>query len=237
MLKIAICDDEQPIMEYLKNLTEKCTEAQVDMFSNGEELLSYSTDYDIILLDISLNRNNTAGDLNGMEVAKKIREKSNVIIIFVTALKEYVFEGYDVGAFHYILKPIDERKFMEVMDRAVNQIKREKNAEPLIIRTDGNYIKIPVNNIVYAENQARKIILHTKNMKEDTYSFYEKMDVLESRLGDSFFRSHRGFLVNMKEIVRYDNANIELKNGDKVFLAKQKYNDFVTAYMNYLRKA
>lgn len=237
MLKIAICDDEQPIMEYLKNLTEKCTEAQVDMFSNGEELLSYSTDYDIILLDISLNRNNTAGDLNGMEVAKKIREKSNVIIIFVTALKEYVFEGYDVGAFHYLLKPIDERKFMEVMDRAVNQIKREKNAEPLIIRTDGNYIKIPVNNIVYAENQARKIILHTKNMKEDTYSFYEKMDVLESRLGDSFFRSHRGFLVNMKEIVRYDNANIELKNGDKVFLAKQKYNDFVTAYMNYLRKA
>ena len=236
MLKIAICDDEQPIMEYLKNLTEKCTEAQVDMFSNGEELLSHSTDYDIILLDISLNHNNT-GELNGMEVAKKIRAKSNVIIIFVTALKEYVFEGYDVGAFHYLLKPIDERKFMEVMDKAVNQIKREKNAEPLIIRTDGNYIKIPVNNIVYAENQARKIILHTKNMKEDTYSFYEKMEVLESRLGDSFFRSHRGFLVNMREIVRYDNANIELKNGDKVFLAKQKYNDFVTAYMNYLRKA
>lgn len=237
MLKIAICDDEQPIMEYMKNLTEKCTEAQVDMFSSGEKLLSDSNDYDIILLDISLNRNNTAGDLNGMEVAKKIREKSNVIIIFVTALKEYVFEGYDVGAFHYLLKPINENKFMEVMDRAVNQIKREKNAEPLIIRTDRNYIKIPVNNIVYAENQARKIILHTKNMKEDTYSFYEKMDVLESRLGDSFFRSHRGFLVNMKEIVRYDNANIELKNGDKVFLAKQKYNDFVTAYMNYLRKA
>ena len=93
MLKIAICDDEQPIMEYMKNLTEKCTEAQVDMFSSGEKLLSDSNDYDIILLDISLNWNNTAGDLNGMEVAKKIREKSNVIIIFVTALKEYVFEG------------------------------------------------------------------------------------------------------------------------------------------------
>ena len=101
---------------------------------------------------------------------------------------------------------------------------------------DGNYIKIPVNNIIYAENEARKIILHTKNMKEKTYCFYEKMEALERKLGDNFFRSHRGFLVNLQEIVRYDNTSIELKNGETVFLSKQKYNDFVTAYMNYLRK-
>ena len=237
MLKIAICDDEQPIRDYLKKLTEKCTDAQVHVFAHGEELLSDPTAYDIILLDISLNQKPDSGKRNGMEVAKKIRETSNVIIIFVTALKEYVFEGYDVGAFHYLLKPVDEQKFMEVMDKAISQIKKEKNAQPLIIRMDGNYIKIPVNNIIYAENEARKIVLHTKNMKEETYSFYEKMEVLEQKLGDDFFRSHRGFLVNLQEVVRYDNANIELKNGDKVFLAKQKYNDFVTAYMNYLRKA
>ena len=237
MLKIAICDDEQPIRDYLKKLTEKCTDAQVHVFANGEELLSDPTVYDIILLDISLNRKPDSGKPNGMEVAKKIRETSDVIIIFVTALKEYVFEGYDVGAFHYLLKPVDEQKFMEVMDKAISQIKKEKNTQPLIIRMDGNYIKIPVNNIIYAENEARKIVLHTKNMKEETYSFYEKMEVLEQKLGHHFFRSHRGFLVNLQEVVRYDNANIELKNGDRVFLAKQKYNDFVTAYMNYLRKA
>lgn len=236
MLKIAICDDEQPIREYLKKLTGKCTDAEVQVFADGEELLSAGTAYDIILLDISLNQGQDSR-LNGMEVAKKIREKSNGIIIFVTALKEYVFEGYDVGAFHYLLKPVDEEKFMEVMNKAIRQVKREKNDEPLIIRMDGDYIKIPVNDIIYAENEARKIILHTKNMKQETYHFYEKMDVLERELGDSFFRSHRGFLVNLKEIVQYDNANIELKNGEKVFLAKQKYNDFATAYMKYLRKA
>ena len=128
MLKIAICDDEQPIMEYMKNLTEKCTEAQVDMFADGEELLSDQTECDIILLDIFLNQNHDTSMLNGMDVAKKIREKSDAIIIFVTALKEYVFEGYDVGAFHYLLKPVDEQKFMEVMDKAISQIQREKNA-------------------------------------------------------------------------------------------------------------
>lgn len=236
MMKIAICDDEQPIREYLKKLTEKCTDADVCVFADGEELLSDQREYDMILLDISLNQNHDTGILNGMDVAKKIREKSDAIIIFVTALKEYVFEGYDVGAFHYLLKPVDEQKFMEVMDKAISQIQREKNAEPLIIKIDGNYIRIPVNNIVYAENDARKIVLHIKNMKEKTYSFYEKMEVLESRLGDNFFRSHRGFLVNLQEIDRYDHTNIELKNGEKVFLSKQKYNDFVTAYMSFLRR-
>ena len=235
MLKIAICDDEQPIRDYLKKLTEKCTDAQVHVFANGEELLSDPTVYDIILLDISLNRKPDSGKPNGMEVAKKIRETSDVIIIFVTALKEYVFEGYDVGAFHYLLKPIDEQKFTEVMDRAICQIRSKKNVEPLVIKVGGNYVRIPVDDILYAENQARKIMLHTKSKKEP-YCFYEKMEVLEQKLGDRFFRSHRGFLVNLQEVARYDNSNIELKNGENVFLAKQKYNDFVTAYMKYLRK-
>jgi DNA-binding LytR/AlgR family response regulator len=236
MLKIAICDDEQPIREYLKKLTEKCTDAEISMFADGGELLAEQTEYDVILLDISLNQEHDTGSLNGMDVARKIRKKSDAVIIFVTALKEYVFEGYDVGAFHYLLKPIDEQKFMEVMDRAISLIQNEKKAEPLIIKMDGNYIKISVNNIIYAENEARKIILHTKNMKEKTYSFYEKMEALEHKLGENFFRSHRGFLVNLQEVAQYDHMNIELKNGEKVFLAKQKYNDFVTAYMNYLRK-
>ncbi len=237
MLKIAICDDEQPMRKYLKRLTEKCADAEISVFADGEKLLAEQTGYDVILLDISLTQDSDTDRLNGMDVAKKIREKSDAIIIFVTALKEYVFEGYDVGAFHYLLKPVEEPKFMEVMDKAIGQIRRKRNTEPLIIKIDGNYIKIPVNNIIYAENEARKIVLHTRNMQEETYRFYEKMEALERKLGDNFFRSHRGFLVNLQEIARYDNSNIELKNGEKVFLSKQKYNDFVTAYMNYLRKA
>lgn len=118
------------------------------MFADGEELLADQVEYDVILLDISLNQDHDIDTLNGMDVAKKIREKSNAIIIFVTALKEYVFEGYDVRAFHYLLKPVDEQKFMEVMNKAINPIQREKNAEPLIIKIDGNYIKIPENNII-----------------------------------------------------------------------------------------
>ena len=238
MLKAAICDDEQPIREYLKELIEKRTKAEVSTFASGEEFLRSEshTAYDIILLDISLDKADDANGLNGMDVARRIRETSDTIIIFVTALKEYVFEGYDVGAFNYLLKPIDEQKFIEVMDKAIEQITKKRPAEPLLIKTEGSYIKIPVENIIYAENEARKVVLHTKNMKEETYSFYEKMEVLEHKLGNGFLRSHRGFLVNLQEIEEYDNANIRLKNGETIFLSKQKYNSFVTAYMDYLRR-
>ena len=102
---------------------------------------------------------------------------------------------------------------------------------------DGSYMEVLAKNILYAENEARKIVLHTKNMPESSYTFYEKMEVLEKRLGEGFFRSHRGFLVNLREVYKYDATTIQMKNGDKVYLAKQKYNDFVTAYMKYLRSA
>ena len=69
-----------------------------------------------------------------------------------------------------------------------------------------------------------------------TYSYYEKMETLQRELGDGFFRSHRGYLVNLKEVAGYDRTSITLKCKDTVFLAKLKYNDFVAAYMEYLIK-
>ena len=222
MPKIAICDDEQPIREYLKSLTEKCIpDSQVRLFGSGEALLRDQTSFDVILLDVSLRGEDGNQTLNGMETARKIRETSNAMIIFVTAFKEYVFEGYDVGAFHYLLKPVDEHKFAEVMQRAMWQLEREKEEMSLLIKADGSYMEVLAKNI----------------LPESSYTFYEKMEVLEKRLGEGFFRSHRGFLVNLREVYKYDATTIQMKNGDKVYLAKQKYNDFVTAYMKYLRSA
>ena len=160
MPKIAICDDEQPIREYLKSLTEKCIpDSQVRLFGSGEALLRDQTSFDVILLDVSLRGEDGNQTLNGMETARKIRETSNAMIIFVTAFKEYVFEGYDVGAFHYLLKPVDEHKFAEVMQRAMWQLEREKEEMSLLIKADGSYMEVLAKNILYAENEARKIDL------------------------------------------------------------------------------
>ena len=234
MPKIAICDDEQPIREYLKSLTEKCIpDSQVRLFGSGEALLRDQTSFDVILLDVSLRGEDGNQTLNGMETARKIRETSNAMIIFVTAFKEYVFEGYDVGAFHYLLKPVDEHKFAEVMQRAMWQLEREKEEMSLLIKADGSYMEVLAKNILYAENEARKIVLH---QKEGEISYYARMEELEQELGTQFFRCHRGYLVNLAAVKNFDAGTITLKNNEVILLSKQKYNDFAAAYLAFLKK-
>ena len=232
MLRIAICDDEKQMREALKGLTESCVDAVVDLFADGEALLDAGIEFDIILLDICMEEAGS-GRLNGIETAKRIRKKSDAVIIFITALKEYVFEAYDVEAFHYLLKPVDEPKLREVLEKAAAKREERKGMEPLTIKMNGISKRIPIEDIYYAENDRRKIILHTKNGND---SFYGKMEDLEQKLGNRFFRSHRGYLVHLEEVESYDHTNIFLKNGEMVFLARQKYNDFVTAYMHHLTR-
>lgn len=232
MLQIAICDDDRQMRESLKQLTESCVQADVHLFANSGELLSSAIEFDILMLDICMGGEGGTS-LDGIEAAKRIREKSDAVIIFITALKEYVFEAYDVEAFHYLLKPVNEEKLKEVLEKAAQKAEEKKKVTLLTIKINGSCKQIPVNEICYAENDRRKIILHTRG---ETYSFYEKMENLQQQLGSDFFRSHRGYLVHLAEVSGYDHTSISLKNGETVFLARQKYNDFVTAYMHYLTR-
>ena len=232
MLQIAICDDDEQMRETLRKLTSGCMEAEIYPFAEGEALLKSNIDFDIILLDVCMEEAD-GQKLNGIETARRLREKSNAVIIFISALKEYVFEAYDVEAFHYLLKPVDESKLRRVLEKAAAKAEEQKHMEPLLIKMNGVCRQVPIEDIFYAENDRRKIILHTRS---GNVSFYGKMGDLERRLGNRFFRCHRGYLVHLEEVEGYDHTNIFLKNGETVFLARQKYNDFVTAYMHYLTK-
>lgn len=231
MLQIAVCDDEKSMGEYLKQLIEKRLSAEkdcrVEFFSSGKELLERGKDFDIFFLDIDLK------DMSGIDMARNLRQQSEAVIVFVTALKEYVFDAFDVQAFQYLLKPIDEEKFFKVLDMAIAECKTIKQAEPLVIRVKGIYRNIPRGDILYAENEARKVVLH---LKEEQISYYAKMSELEEILGGQFFRCHRGYLVNLGAVKGYDTGNIQIKNGETILMAKQKYSAFVTAYMEFLRR-
>ncbi len=233
MLKVAICDDDIYIREFVKEIVNRTICVKADLYETGEALLASQVEYDILFLDICLNNSKEGLRMDGMETARKLRAYSKGLIIFITAVREYVFEAYDVEAFHYLTKPIDEEKLCEVLRRAAQKAK-ERSTEPvLLIKTNGKFLKIPKEDIYYVENDGRKVILHTAS---GTYSYYEKMETLQRELGDGFFRSHRGYLVNLKEVAGYDRTSITLKCKDTVFLAKLKYNDFVAAYMEYLIK-
>lgn len=193
-MKIAICDDDEWIRRHLESLIEKMLHVKADLYAAGEDLLSSEIDYDILFLDICLEKSESGCKIDGMGTAKRLRQKSDSLIIFITAMPDYVYEAYDVEAFHYLLKPIDEEKLCEVLKRAASKVQEKESSPPLLIRTQGKFIQVLPEDIFYGENDGRKINLHTKN---GVFSYYEKMEVLEEKLGGEFFRSHRGYLVHL----------------------------------------
>lgn len=231
-MTIAVCDDDEKIRKHLVKMIRSFTdEAENPVlileFSGGEKLLACEVQPDIVIMDIGM------GGMNGMETAAKLRKISNPILIFVTALKDYVFDAFDVGAFHYLLKPVDENKFFEVLERALGEIEARgsKKHAGFTVKTLEGFRTVKCNDIYYAENIAREIVLHTK---EGNIAYYEKMEHLEKQLGNGFFRCHRGYLVSLDKVKQYDSREIELINGDIILLSRQKYSDFVQAYMKYM---
>ncbi len=233
-MRIAICDDEKNIRELIGDkVAKQYPEAEIVFFSSGEELLLSDMQIKLLFLDIQMSGR------NGMEIARELRKKDkNVILIFVTAVEEYVFQAFDVGAFHYIVKPINEAKFMDVLRKAVDELdsKRkdvnETEERYLMINSGGAHIKVILEDIVYAEIFNRKIVIHKLN---DTIEYYGKMSDLESLAGDSFFRPHRAYLINFKYVEKYDASTVYLENGS-VLMAKQNYPEFVKRYMKYIQR-
>lgn len=230
-MRIAICDDEKNIRELVgEKVKEQYPEAEIVLFQSGEELLLSDIQIDILFLDIQMPGR------NGMEIAGELRKKDKTcILIFVTAMEEYVYQAFDVDAFHYIVKPIDDGKFAEVLGRAVERWysrdgeAEEPEAKHIMIHNGGVHIRVKIDDIVYAEVFNRKVAIHKL---DETIEYYGKMSDLEALAGDTFFRPHRAYLVNLKYVEKYDATTIYLEKGTAL-MAKQKFPEFVKKYMKY----
>lgn len=227
MLQVAICEEDTVLGKKLTKLVERTLTERVELYSSEMELLKSAKKPEILILDLDFR------EADGMERARKIRNHSDAAIILLSAGQEHVLDAFDVEAFHYLLKPIDEQKFEEVLRRAAQERQAEKDKEPLIIRVNRTCHKIEKKRILYAENMARKIVLH---QKEGEISYYARMEELEQELGTQFFRCHRGYLVNLAAVKNFDAGTITLKNNEVILLSKQKYNDFAAAYLAFLKK-
>ena len=222
MLKIAVCDDEPAFVEQISDRIKKyIPDGTIQCFLSSEDLLSQGELFDIYFLDIQMEK------MNGIETAETLRElDEESIIVFITGAKEYVFQAFDVAALHYLVKPVDDAKLQEVLERAKKEIEKKQNRKDrqIFIKTRNKNITLNVADILYFENEMRKIIAHTVRGEISFYSV---------RAG--FFRCHRGYLVNLSYVAEYDMENILLSNGEKIYLSKDRYHDFVKQYMRYLR--
>ena len=231
-MNIAVVDDEEAIREQIGGFIKKRNpDFDISVFDMGEGLLAAGKDFDIIFLDIQME------GMGGIEAARTLRQSGvDAVVIFITGIREYVFEAFDVSAFHYLLKPIEEQKFMEVLGRAAEEAGKRKGQKErqIFIRAKNQGYTLNLNSILYIESRGKKVEIHTTDM-EDIIESYATMDELEGQLGDGFYRCHRGYLVNMAHIARYDSDSIFLSSGEKVYLTRKKHNEFVKAYMWYLQ--
>ncbi len=232
-MQIGVCDDQKEIRDMMIEKVKKLYPmGEVVSYDSGQAVLDALPFPDILFLDIQMP------EMDGMETARKLRKQNQqMILIFVTVTQDYVFQSFDVRAFHYLVKPFEDAKFQEVLQNAVRQyeeretghtdIKKERN--PLLVTVKGEHITIPIEEIVYAEIYNRKIIIHTVDADIE---YYGKMKELQKKAGEDFYRPHRGYLINFNFVQKYDAATIYLKKG-QALMAKQNYQDFVKCYLRF----
>lgn len=229
-MRIAVCDDDKESCAQLRSWMKKLEpDCQVVCFYTCRQFLGTGQHFDILFLDIRMEQ------MGGMEVARALRiSRENTILIFVTALKEYAPEAFEVSAFHYLLKPVPEEKFSRVFESTCREARRleSANREVLIFQTKSRNFAIQKSEILYVESEKRKVEIHTQR---ENITVYATMKHMEKELGEGFYRCHRGYLVNMAYVSGYGMGTIQLQNGESIYLAREKYSEFVRAYTGYLK--
>lgn len=266
-MQIILCDDEKSIQALLKQKTarffaEKNIPCKILCCDSGEKVLSLAGQgmaIDLLFLDIQMPGR------NGMEIARQLRRQyKDILIIFVTALSEYVYEAFDVDALHYLVKPFDDEKLYQVLEKAVLHYERQANTKKLerqTQKTQGNCLtqadtkKSPATEEL---TQSRAILvkrggLSTKVLLADIIyaevfnrkvmlhtihgdiEYYGKLTDLSEQAGADFYRTHRAYLVNLHYVEKYNASTIWLEQGTAL-LSKKQFAGFVRQYMQYINR-
>lgn len=169
-----------------------------------------------------------SGGMNGIELAAKIREHDHAVqIVFVTGYMDYIAEGYDVEALHYLLKPVTQERLVSVLDRAVRRAKgREKE---LCLHTAKGTVRIPAGSIRYLEVQRNYVTVHA----EEPYTVKKTLGELEKELDERFFRTGRSFIVNLRFVQKITKSQVYLKDGTQVPLSRGLYEEINRAVIRY----
>ena len=230
MLKIAICDDNEEHISALRKLLDEWAGNKpfaviiYEYQSADSFLFSYpDKPCDMILLDIEMK------NLNGMELAKKLRENGDMLpIIFITGYSDYIGQGYDVEALHYLLKPVEKEKLFDVLDRYT---KKRDPKNDIVLSCGDNHIRVDSENIRYCEARGKKTEVHVpdKNILICNSGIHD----LQKILGENFMFCHRSYLVNLRFIKSISKTEIEIDGGENIPLSRRLYKEVNERFIEF----
>ncbi len=231
MIRIALCDDDNTALHGLKQriaafMQKACRDYTIETFLSGESMLGCGECFDIVFLDIKMKA------LNGIETAKELRRVCNrSLIVFVTALRDYVFDAFDVSAVNYLLKPIDEVKLNATLERMLTRLDDEQG-QCIMVNINGGMKRLLIAGIYYCEIVNHDVFIYSD---QGTDRFQGKTLELELQLNTSFFRCHRGYIVNMRHVTGYKDGMAQMSGGERIPVSKRRHADFLKALLAYHR--
>ena len=227
--KIAICDDSDTDRQYILNMVDHWASSagyvvHTDTFTSAENFMFHyaeESDYDILLLDIEM------GKMDGVTMAKQLRKNNDTVqIVFITGYSDYISEGYEVAALHYLMKPVKEEKLCSVLDRAVEKLAR--NEKVLNFEIGGEMVRVPIYQIRYADVFGNYVTIHA--LSDVTVKM--TLGELEKQLDERFYRIGRSTIINLTQISRVTKAEIKLSDGTAIPLPRGAYDSVNRAIIN-----
>lgn len=216
--KIAILEDNPTEAEYVTALVDRWGKEaghtlNIAGYPSAEAFLFQYEDHksvDILLLDIEM------GQMNGMELARRIRQADEMMqMVFITGYPDFISEGYEVSALHYLMKPVSHEKLWAVLDKAAARLAREEKR--LGVTYDRKTDYVPLSRILYVEAQKQYVLIHTL---EETYRMKKSLAKTEEELDEYFLQVHRSFCVNLRHVVQIKSSGVVLKNGEEIPISR-----------------
>lgn len=218
--RVAIVDDSDMDAKYVQSILdvwaqELPADVQTERFPSAESFLfryAEDKDWDILLLDIEM------GAVDGVTMAKRVRQDNEAVqIVFITGYSDYIAEGYEVAALHYLMKPVNREKLLTVLDRALEKRKQEERC--LNLEAYGEMVRIPFYEIRYLDVHQNYVTIHAKV----DYTVKRTLSDFEQELDGRFCRVGRAMILNLNYIQRVTKAEVRLSDGTVLPLPRGAY--------------
>lgn len=235
MIRAAVCDDEQTILDYLyehilAEFKRQGAEVKIDKFTSGRFFLKAHKrePFDVVFLDIDMP------EISGFDIAEKISSDERTLIIFVTTHDELVFSSLKFQPFRFMRKTYLDNEIEETVKAINNKMLRRKAVQRIKFQTKEKEIYVFADNIEYIEVYDHWLRVFTNEGR--TIECYGSLSEFEKMLAPiGFIRTYKSYLVNFKYIHSIGKTQVILDNGTEIPVSRYKLSEVREKLKEYIR--